>query len=733
MTASPTFTGTVGAAAITVGSISIPDNATGSTNKLYLGPLANAYHYIYSTGTGGNQTYFAEYYGWNWLATSTGLIQMQLENGLMVGVPTGGDKGTGTINVAGGYYVGGVALSAAMLSNGTTGTGAVVLAGSPTITTLLTVNTGNGGGSYLGYSGSGYDYIGLSGHTVISSGNVDTNTYVQSPGYVYLQSNTAISTKSAYLDASGNFTVPGSVESGGISNTGNFSSVGSSAAVGSFEYAGAPYLIVEDTSGTPATAYVQANSTSAIAAFGSIGAFDVIITPNTTEKLRIYAAGGIGITGTCNASSGYYVNGVALSAAMLSNGVTGSGAVMLAAGPTVTGLLTAAYLTVPNNVIIEGQLYVGSGGSGSAQIQQLPLTAINGIYGSVFAIADAGVLWALAIDTSGNLGIAGNIHANSYNAGTLAASTETYFGWPVNSSVGPGLSMWGNTSGNPGMSIFCAPGAAGPVLAVGNSGGLFSWNAGGADQGEGTVNMHGGYYKDGTNIFTSPAITGTLTTTGIVGINGGTSGTSAQPLLVSGNNDNLSIGLTNAAAGSKNWQVINAGTGSVGFPGSLTFYDATDSAVCTQILENGQIIPGGIQVGAAAGGIIGAGIVNVANSVVVPQPGGAGGKWSMDSTATSFLTITAGSSALIFGNNQFSGALIVNETNVYGLCAMFIIGGGTQALLGESGAIFSSTKGNSGTINVYDDTANSYYPTVQNNTSNTIVLSFMSFRTRTSA
>ena len=48
-------------------------------------------------------------------------------------------------------------------------------------------------------------------------------------------------------------------------------------------------------------------------------------------------AGVLRLTGTFNATVGYQLNGTALAASHLSNGVTGSGAVVLAASPTLTG------------------------------------------------------------------------------------------------------------------------------------------------------------------------------------------------------------------------------------------------------------------------------------------------------------------------------------------------------------------------------------------------------------
>jgi hypothetical protein len=70
--------------------------------------------------------------------------------------------------------------------------------------------------------------------------------------------------------------------------------------------------------------------------------------PATITQATTFSAG---LTSTTiNATTGYQVAGVALAAIHLSNGVTGTGAVMLAASPTTTGTLTAAAITMSGDL-----------------------------------------------------------------------------------------------------------------------------------------------------------------------------------------------------------------------------------------------------------------------------------------------------------------------------------------------------------------------------------------------
>ena len=68
------------------------------------------------------------------------------------------------------------------------------------------------------------------------------------------------------------------------------------------------------------------------------------------------------VTGNLNLSSGsqYQINGAQISASNLSNGVTGSGAVMLAASPTTTGTLTGAAVNLSGNETVLGTVAIGS-------------------------------------------------------------------------------------------------------------------------------------------------------------------------------------------------------------------------------------------------------------------------------------------------------------------------------------------------------------------------------------
>lgn len=107
----------------------------------------------------------------------------------------------------------------------------------------------------------------------------------------------------------------------------------------------------------------------------------IIFSTNNTERMRIFNDGNISIgnsvnsfklsvTGSINATTGYRVAGTALAASHLSNGTTGSGAVMLAASPTSTGTLTAANIHVNVDTFVGGALQV----NGAVSANSLTLT-----------------------------------------------------------------------------------------------------------------------------------------------------------------------------------------------------------------------------------------------------------------------------------------------------------------------------------------------------------------------
>lgn len=120
--------------------------------------------------------------------------------------------------------------------------------------------------------------------------------------------------------------------------------------------------------------------------------------------------------------------------------------------------------------------------------------------------------------------------------------------------------------------------------------------------------------------------------------------------------------------------------------------------------------------------------------IAAVQPAGTAESFSMDNTASVAHSIANGATYLPFGNNAFSGLLIVNEVAVNGNCGVFIFGGQGWTLISTSaGSSMTETPNNPGTLNVYEDSANSYYPTIQNNLGSTCSVSILSFRTRTAA
>lgn len=65
-------------------SIYVADNNDGSSYRLYLAGTSDLAHYLYSSGTNGNETYFGEWGGvFNWVNTDSGDTVMTLSNGDM--------------------------------------------------------------------------------------------------------------------------------------------------------------------------------------------------------------------------------------------------------------------------------------------------------------------------------------------------------------------------------------------------------------------------------------------------------------------------------------------------------------------------------------------------------------------------------------------------------------------------------------------------------------------------
>ncbi len=187
----------------------------------------------------------------------------------------------GDVDINGEYLVGGSQIAASNLSNGTTGTGAIVLAASPALTSVPTAPTASPG----------------------------TNT-------------TQIATTAFALAAAGGGVTPSALTEVNDTN------------------------VTLTLGGTPLTALLQAVSlTLGWTGFLAVGRGGTGVNINLTGLSNVFSlgvgttapsGGNISVTGTVNASQ-YDVGGSQISASNLSNGQTGSGAIVLANSPAFTG------------------------------------------------------------------------------------------------------------------------------------------------------------------------------------------------------------------------------------------------------------------------------------------------------------------------------------------------------------------------------------------------------------
>lgn len=218
-----------------------------------------------------------------------------------------------------------LALSATDLSEGTTGTGAVVRAISPTLTGTATLATA----AVTTFSGTPNFSGAATGQTAAvddSTTKLATTAYVIGQGY--LKSATAASTYAPIAGPS--FTGQAKIAAGS---------------------AGAPGLAV--TGDLDTGIYQASANTLSIATGGTLAAT-------------------FGSSGNLNIIGQYQVGGSQIAAANLSNGVTGSGSIVLAAAPTLTGtttLATAAITTLSGNPNFSGAPTAPTAAAGTATTQ----------------------------------------------------------------------------------------------------------------------------------------------------------------------------------------------------------------------------------------------------------------------------------------------------------------------------------------------------------------------------
>ena len=158
---------------------------------------------------------------------------------------------------------------------------------------------------------------------------------------------------------------------------------------------------------------------------------------------------------TVNATSGIQINGTAFAASNLSNGVTGSGAVVLAASPTISGTLSAASVSLTGGLALAsgqaiswnsdtslsrgqaGVVDVGTGAAGSAA-GYINCAGVE-IAGTAFAASN------LSNGTTGSGAVM--LTASPSTTGTLTAAAITASGTVTAAEVNAPVAVNAQTSG----------------------------------------------------------------------------------------------------------------------------------------------------------------------------------------------------------------------------------------------------------------------------------------------
>lgn len=240
---------------------------------------------------------------------------------------------TNVVNAITGFQVNGTALAASHLSNGVTGTGAIALANAPAFTASPTAPTPA---------------------TVDNSTKLATTAWVIAQGYV---ATTGIAVSSVFGRTGAITAQIGDYTAAQVTNAADKSAAGAQVFTGNIGTGGAPTVVggAAGTTMVPAggiiiSAPAATNVISATVAGDTVYRFRVDnnglhswsagATVTDTTMYRS-GAGILTVTNYVNAVNGFQINGVALAASHLSNGVTGSGAIALAGSPTFTGTVTA--------------------------------------------------------------------------------------------------------------------------------------------------------------------------------------------------------------------------------------------------------------------------------------------------------------------------------------------------------------------------------------------------------
>jgi hypothetical protein len=117
--------------------------------------------------------------------------------------------------------------------------------------------------------------------------------------------------------------------------------------------------------------------------------------------------------------------------------------------------------------------------------------------------------------------------------------------------------------------------------------------------------------------------------------------------------------------------------------------------------------------------------------IAVPRSSGAA-LFAIDCTSQgAALTIANNATAQPTGGNNFSGLLLVNDTNVTGSLGVFAVGGGGGiAKVADTLNAFTTTKDTAGKINVYPTAPGPVE--IQNKNGSSITFNVMAIRTRAS-
>jgi hypothetical protein len=367
--------------------------------------------YLAYSGTGGIKLSTGSQLVWN---ADTNIARSGVG---VVSVGTGVTvNALGTINAAA-YRVAGNQISAANLSNGTTGVGEIVLQGSPLLTGTVVINSGGSpaASNLLISNNSSAQAVGQL--TVTEDGTALTAAFVN-----YGVNGNTNSPAILGLAARGTLSAPAAVQSGDLLLSLKAGGYNGSSMV---------------TSSTGALR-VYATETWAVGRNGTYLSFwtTPIGTNTIVEKMRlnnagvlcVNALGPVGteklyVNGTINATQ-YNVSGSQIAASNLSNGTTGSGAIALASSPVFTGVVEIAS---------------GTSAAPSLSFSSSPTTGMyleSGVgspseYGIGFSVQGVNALFVL--DDGINIPTGSTYQINGAQIGTIASGTQALGTATINS------------------------------------------------------------------------------------------------------------------------------------------------------------------------------------------------------------------------------------------------------------------------------------------------------------